>query len=121
MKNKKRLACQVEQFVAYAEIEVDVEFEHIGDGLEIIRGLENVDLEWHFGVMLALKLLREKLPCSVRKDIGRVSIISFGGQPVDTTTLAVAFVTFHAIAELVAPEIGNDFFFDEKSLRFILK
>ena len=120
MNNSKRIAWQRGNFATFAEIEVELNSGSSDYDLAVPRGLDFVDDRWRSGVLLALSLLREKLPRVLDSMDTQVTITSFRGQPGDTTVMAVAYVTFHAVAEKLAPELLDEFVFDEEKAEYTI-
>ena len=94
MKSKKKLAWQSGNYCAFAEIELSLSD---GNGLLTLLqpdGIEVVPERWRAGVHFGLDLLAGKLARLPKVKKTRVTITSFRGQPGDTTSLVVAYVTF---------------------------
>jgi hypothetical protein len=120
MKNSKRIAWQRGNFATFAEIEVELNSGRSGYDLTVPLGIDLVDGRWRSGVLLALSLLREKLPRVLDSMDTQVTIKAFRGQPGDTTSMAAAYVMFHAVAELLAPELLEEFVFDEEKAEYTI-
>jgi hypothetical protein len=81
-------------------------------------GIDVVPPEWRVGVHFGLALLPGKLARLQSITKTKVTITGFRGQPGDTTPLAVAYVTFHAIVEKLAPELAREFAFNRETGAF---
>ena len=120
MKSKKRIAWQKGHWATYAEVAVKLETG--GNEYDVAKpeGIDRVDPSWRAGVLYGLALLREKLPGVNVSNKVRVTITLFRGQPSDTTATAAAYVVFHAVAQEIAPELLNDFTFDEETAEYVI-
>lgn len=120
MNSSKRIAWQRGNFATFAEIEIELSGSSVDHDIASPQGIDLVDSRWRSGVLMALALLREKLArVSVATDT-QVTITTFRGQPGDTTTMAAAYVTFHAVAEKLAPELVGEFVFDEEKAEYTI-
>jgi len=120
MNSIKRIAWQQGVFATFAEIDIELKNANNEDAITNPMGLDVVDSHWRSGVLFALALLREKLPRVSASWYTQVTISKFHGQPCDTTMMAVAYVTFHAVAQKQAPELLKEFIFDEENAQYVI-
>jgi len=120
MNSSKRIAWQRGNFATYAEIDIDLSSEISGYDITNPVGIELVDSRWRPGVLFALSLLHEKLPRVKESSDTQVTITMFRGQPGDTTTMAAAYVMFHAVAQKLAPKLMEEFVFDEEKAEYMV-
>jgi len=117
MDGYKKIAWQREYYCIYAEITLELnEREPIGDFMSPTGLNKIIDSNWRTGILFSLALIQGKLP-EIANDI-QICINSFNGEPGDTTIMAVAYVTYHAIVESLAPQLADDFTFDEETAEF---
>lgn len=120
MHSSKRIAWQRGNFATFAEIEVELHGKGSNSSITAPQGLHLIDARWRPGVLVALSLLNEKMPRISASNNTQVVITASRSQPGDTTTMAVAYVMFHAIAEKLAPELLKEFIFDEEEAKYII-
>ncbi len=116
---KKKIAAMRDKAAKYAEIEIEIE--NGKSGFRSIGGLQLVGGEWNHGVLLAISLLGEQLRQHPDRHNIALKVISFKGQVCDTSVMAVAYVTYHAIAMELAPEMLERFEFDEENWQFVIR